>query len=255
MLRMNDQKKRSILNWIRALRPVPLALTRVAAAFFFPGTAGQPAHIGALAVRARLEEGAREYLRRTAEILGDRYDGAFYRAAIETQIGRYTETPLRTESDPRACFVLLAEEDGSGAAEALAFLDEFDSGDANPPSDLFMLAESLGNAPTARFFLSELSGNSPVSAQERSGRICLPAEFILLFSLVSLLAAVLVPASPLTALGGKFAAVEEFFRRLAQSLFAPCGIRHAAIRGGNNEFFLPLAHTPLEEKVCVVLLL
>ena len=83
MLRMNDQKKRSILNWIRALRPVPLALTLVAAAFFFPGTAGQPAHIGALAVRARLEEGAREYLRRTAEILGDRYDGAFYPPAVE----------------------------------------------------------------------------------------------------------------------------------------------------------------------------
>ena len=252
---MNDQKKRFILNRIRALRPVPLVLTLAAAAFFFPGTAGQPTRIDALADRARLEEGAREYLRRTAEILGDRYDGAFYSAAIQTQIDRYTETALRTESDPRACFVLLAEEDGSGAAEALAFLDEFDSGDADSPSDLFMLAESLNNAPATRFFPAELSGDSPVSAQEYGGRISLPAEFLLLFSLVSLLAAVLVPVSPLTAFGEGFAAVEEFFRRLARSLFAPCGIRHAAIRGGDNEFFLPLAHTPFEEKKCIVLLL
>ena len=255
---MNDQKKHFISNRIRALRLVPLVLTLAAVTFFFPGTEDQPPRVDASADRTRLEEAAGEYLRRTAEILGDRYDGAFYHAAIQTQIKRYTdhtETAIRTESDPRTCFALLAEEDESGASEALAFLDEFGSGDVNPSPDLFILADSLNNTPIARFFPSALSGDPSILSQECSGRICLPAEFLLLFSLVSLLAAVLVPVSPLTAFGEGFAAVEEFFRRLARSLFALCGICYAVIRKGNRESFFPFTHTSLEEKMCTVLLL
>ena len=236
---------------MRLVSPVVLALA--AAVLYFAGAAGRPACPDAPADRARLEEGAREYLRRTAEILGDRYNDAFYRAAMQTQIKRHTEAAPRIDSDPRVCFELLAEESETGTAEALAFLDEFASGEISLSADLFVSAESPVNTLPEHFFLSAPPGVSttPVRAAERS--LPLPAEFLFLFSLVSLLATALVPIHPLAA-GGGLAVIEEFFRRLTRCLFIQGDISYIVIRDGNDKLPLPSGHTSLEEKKCMVLL-
>ena len=252
---MNDRKNRFISNRIHALRLVsPVVLALAAAMLYFAGAAGRPVCPDAPAARARLEEGAREYLRRTAEILGDRYNDAFYRTAMQTQIKRHTETVLRIESDPHVCFELLVEENETGAAEALAFLDEFGSGEVCIPADLFVSAESPADTLSERFFFSAPFGVSTPPSHAAEKGLPLPTEFLLLFSLASLLATALVPVSPLTAAGGGLAVIEEFFRRLTRCLFTHSNICHLVIPEGDDKLPPFSGHTSLEEKKCMVLL-
>ena len=208
------------------------------------------------AARRSLERGAEDYLRQTARILGARFDEAFYRAAVDAQLRRPTAPVSRVEPASRECFARLTAEGEENVIDALAFLDQFGA------DQTVVSAESsyAGENPIDSFadrLLQVSSHDSPSRQAERLGGGDVPVSeyFLLLFSLLSFLASAILPTSPVLLIGKPgYSALEDFFARLARSLFTLCGLRVFDARRSTQKTFIPFRRTPLEEKRCTVLL-
>ena len=232
-------------TWIPALAAV-LCL----AAWFPPRVRFEPP-----AANRALARGAEDYLRQTARILGDRFDEAFYRAALDAQLRRLTVPVSRVEPASRECFARLTAEGEENVLDALAFLDQFGAGEADVSADFFRAGENPINTFADRL-LRASSSDPPSPRVVRGGEdFPLSEEFLLLFSLLSFLASAVLPTSPVLLIGKSgYSAVEDFFGRLARLLFTLRGLPVFGVRKPARKTFLPFRPISLEEKRCAVLL-
>lgn len=206
-------------------RSVPKRLSLFLSALFF-ALAGMAAlfgragvlRVGSPEISPKLEKSAKAYLRQTARILGDRYQDDFYRTAVEARLAGFAE-PRADEAHCRREYFCRFDRD-EALDEALAFLDEVDSGIPARPAEVFYTAGNPLNA-MADSLISGIPRYRAVSC--RLGR---RAGFPLwewlgfLFSFPFLLTAPF-PASPLAEAGGAgTGAIAKFFAGLT-SLLSP----------------------------------
>lgn len=245
-----------VLKRFPARRLWTLIPALAAAALCFGMRNSFPVRAVSSAAEPTCERGAEDYLRQTARILGSRFNEAFYRAAVEKQARRLADRNPRSDAVPRECFTSLAAEDDPGVSEALGFLDEFAAAEAELSIDGFSAGKNPVDSLVERAAPLSVPPSRPTQTfMPRPAEIPLSVEFIFLFSLVSFLASILIPAPPFAAaVGMGITAVEEWCRRLVRSLSALYGSRVLRLRK-RAEKPRSLCRAPFEEKLCIVLLL
>lgn len=225
---------------------------------FFALTAGnRPAHLSSSENVPALEKSAEAYLRQTSRLLAGRYDESFYRSAVRAQTARLLAARDPEPSDeevPLDIFTELESEGLSGAAEAIAFLEEVDSSPVLFPTDTLHAGGNPVNA-----FADRLIGRSPSPADGAGLRSYTEFPWFgslsFLFSLFTVLIVPFTSASPLPRFWRTgFETAEKFFAALRKS-GARFLCQDALLKRLESRKPLPLGnHTAIGEKKTVVLL-
>ena len=217
----------------------------------------RPAHLSSPETVSALEKSAEAYLRQTSRLLAGRYDESFYRSAVQTQTARLLEARDLEPADeevPLDIFTELESEGLSGAAEAIAFLEEIDPAPVLFPADTLHAGGNPVNA-----FADRLIGRSPSPAGGAMLRSYTEFPWFgslsFLFSLYTVLILPFTSASPLPRFWRTgFETAEKFFAALRKSgTRFLCANNH--LKRLESRKPLPLgSHTAIGEKKTVVLL-